>query len=112
MNIAITLVFRNHLSNHILILTTETFLKDCKINHFLFENIFVLIILQNDPIKLGNGQFGCPFCNRTMTHLASMKRHIMIHTGEKPFSCLYCDYSCVQKVNLRTHIKSNHENIS
>ena len=76
----------------------------------VWEIIFFIIILQNDPIKLGKGLFACPFCNQTMPHLASMKRHIMTHTGEKPFSCEFCDYSCIQKTALNSHILKNHWN--
>ena len=78
---------------------------------FLFcKYILVLIILQNDPIRLGRAQFGCPFCSKTMIHLVSMKRHIMIHTGEKPFSCQfeYCAYATNQKGHLQKHYMNKH----
>ena len=69
----------------------------------------ILIILQNDPIKLGKGQFGCPFCNReAMKKQRDMKRHIMIHTGEKPFSCDYCSYAAAEMSNLKRHITKHH----
>ena len=35
---------------------------------FFCKYILVLIILQNDPIRLGRAQFGCPFCSKTMIH--------------------------------------------
>ena len=82
----------------------------CLEKNYSFWKYIVLIILQNDPIRLGKGQFGCPFCNRTMIHLESMKRHIMIHTGEKPFSCEfeYCAYASNQKSHLKKHMDKHH----
>ena len=71
--------------------------------HFANKNLSTS--LQNDPIKLGTGQYGCPFCTKTMKKSAFMRRHIMIHTGEKPFQCEFCDFSCNQKSNLGLHMK-------
>ena len=35
-----------------------------------------------------------------MEREAWMKRHIMIHLGDKPFKCQFCTYSGAQKVQL------------
>jgi len=67
-----------------------------------------LILLQNDPIKLGKGQYGCPFCNSVKKKANEMIRHIRTHTGEKPFICNYCNHACAVKGNLTTHIKKYH----
>ena len=40
------------------------------------------------------------------------KRHIMIHTGEKPFHCQYCNYSAVQRSDVRSHMRTNHKQFS
>ena len=70
--------------------------------------IFYLIILQNLPIKLGIGQFGCPFCPKMAKNSKDMKRHIMIHTGEKPFSCEFCEFRCNTSSNLYSHMRKFH----
>ena len=102
-----THIQKNHWNTYVL------FWNDSKINDFFSffcKYILVLIILQNDPIRLGRAQFGCPFCSKTMIHLVSMKRHIMIHTGEKPFSCQfeYCAYATNQKGHLQKHYMNKH----
>ena len=91
---------------------------------------------RNNPIKFGAQKYGCPFCSKIMQIPYNMKRHILthtgekpfvcndcgksfndkgnlsrhnlIHTGEKPFSCSFCDYSCIQKNVLQKHMKSIH----
>ena len=73
-----------------------------------FANKSLSTSLQNDPIKLGAGQYGCPFCPKIMKNTQGIKRHIMIHTGEKPFSCEYCSYTSNRSSNLRSHMKNTH----
>ncbi len=34
--------------------------------------------------------------------------HLKKHSGEKPFSCPYCNNAFTQKGNLKTHIKRAH----
>lgn len=54
-------------------------------------------------------EFPCPLCNRAFGTRHNLKRHYMIHTGEKPFSCSKCrkpfrEYSTLKK-HMVTHIR-------
>lgn len=63
---------------------------------------------QNLPIKIDSRRWACPFCIKVMEREAWMKRHIMIHFGDKPFKCQFCTYSGAQKVQLNLHLKKCH----
>jgi len=38
-----------------------------------------------------------------------MQKHILTHTGEKPYCCHLCNYACAQKSNLQKHMKTIHK---
>ncbi|KAK3881047.1 hypothetical protein Pcinc_014504 [Petrolisthes cinctipes] len=53
----------------------------------------------------------CHFCNKAFHGRYAkynLKRHFMIHRGEKPFMCPYCSHRTNQKGNLKYHILSAH----
>lgn len=33
----------------------------------------------------------CPHCPKSFTQRSNLTRHVRIHTGVKPYSCMYCD---------------------
>ena len=72
------------------------------------NNVALSFILQNLPIKLGYQEYGCPACPKIMKRKDVMQKHILTHTGEKPFSCSMCQYACSQKANLRKHMERHH----
>ena len=50
----------------------------------------------------------CPDCEFKSCYSANMKRHMATHSSEKPFSCLYCEYSSSTKGTLSLHVKLKH----
>ena len=45
-----------------------------------------------------------------MAARSKIQAHILIHTGEKPFACQFCEYVCNRKGSLDRHSKALHWN--
>ena len=52
--------------------------------------------------------FSCSYCEKKFTQQRILKQHEMIHTGEKPFRCSFCDYRGRQENSLRIHVRTHH----
>ena len=78
----------------------------CKENKIGISNTLLQII---EPILLENGQYQCPLCdNKIMKTKAKIARHILIHTGEKPYACSACSYATHEGANLKRHFNNMH----
>ncbi|CAL4113403.1 unnamed protein product, partial [Meganyctiphanes norvegica] len=65
------------------------------------------LYLQGDEII--PREYVCSFCERSFSHRTNLQAHERIHTGEKPFHCLYCSYQTALKGNLKMHTISRHK---
>ncbi|KAK8394192.1 hypothetical protein O3P69_006403 [Scylla paramamosain] len=59
--------------------------------------------------KAHHRDYVCQFCGREFSHRTNLQAHVRIHTGEKPFHCLYCPYRTALKGNLKMHSISKHK---
>ncbi|RKP02336.1 hypothetical protein CXG81DRAFT_2978, partial [Caulochytrium protostelioides] len=55
----------------------------------------------------------CPYtaCDKTFFSESSLKTHLLIHSGDKPYQCSEpgCTFRCNQVGNLRAHVKTHRQ---
>merc|ERR550539_77584 len=55
-------------------------------------------------------RMNCPYCSRKFPWSSSLKRHILTHTGQKPYKCTECPLWFTTKSNCDRHIVRKHGN--
>ncbi|QQP39420.1 Putative LOC100487802 (Silurana) [Caligus rogercresseyi] len=53
--------------------------------------------------------FPCHQCPKAFSLNYQLKKHLRIHTKEKPFKCVFCAYCSARKDNVRTHQRRVHK---
>ena len=63
------------------------------------------IFVRNKGSNRPNQVLQCLQCPKTYTKVFSIRAHIRMHRGEKPFYCEHCNRGFVQKCNLKRHLE-------
>ena len=48
--------------------------------------------------------FSCPFCQKCYAREYLWKRHILVHTEERPYKCPTCDKAFKTKLEVDQHL--------
>lgn len=57
------------------------------------------------PPKNEEGKFPCPHCTKTYLHAKHLKRHMLRHTGDRPYQCKLCKDTFSRSDILKRHFQ-------
>ncbi|KAG8425359.1 hypothetical protein J3458_002067 [Metarhizium acridum] len=57
------------------------------------------------PVKDADGKFPCPHCTKTYLHAKHLKRHLLRHTGDRPYMCVLCRDTFSRSDILKRHFQ-------
>ncbi|KAL8668996.1 MAG: hypothetical protein Q9168_006402 [Polycauliona sp. 1 TL-2023] len=63
------------------------------------------IKMASTPAKDSEGKFPCEHCNKNYLHAKHLKRHMLRHTGQRPYACGLCDDTFSRSDILKRHFQ-------
>ncbi|XP_055077182.1 zinc finger protein 773-like isoform X2 [Periophthalmus magnuspinnatus] len=76
--------------------------KQCAVCEKVFGNSKDL--KRHMVVHTGEKPYSCSVCGKKFTRKGSMQYHMAVHTGDRPFRCHVCSKTFSQKGNLQAHL--------
>lgn len=65
---------------------------------------FIPVYVTPNHLKNSEGRYICQQCEKTYTQIKHLKRHLLKHTGQKPYKCDYCDLTFARSDSKARHM--------
>ncbi|CAB3360324.1 Hypothetical predicted protein [Cloeon dipterum] len=69
-----------------------------------------LVSVKPEDVVQAGKKYVCTFCNKRFGWSTDLKRHILTHTGERPFQCQLCGATFTRNFLLQKHMQKLHLN--
>ncbi|XP_064651993.1 zinc finger protein 91-like [Lineus longissimus] len=53
-------------------------------------------------------QYNCQVCNKSFSTVSNLNRHMVTHSGDKPFACEHCEKRFTQATHYKRHVVTTH----
>ncbi|CAG2168388.1 unnamed protein product [Oppiella nova] len=68
------------------------------------QHTFTVHIRQHNP---SDHSHTCRLCGKTLSSASSLDRHMLIHSGERPFKCRICNMAFTTNGNMHRHMRTH-----
>ena len=98
--------------NHLAWMSMESSLRDSdvEIKHQIRSDNTLESVQEGEFFtKLSGTSFQCKICDKKLKGGRNIKRHMLVHTGDKPYSCPCCPHKNSRIDKLREHMMKRHK---
>ena len=78
-------------------------------NHDVLQSSSMNLELKDLQFDEQQHRYICDICGKEFSRHFHLKRHRIIHTGEKPYGCPHCSYRASRKDSLDYHVLLHHK---